>query len=223
MQNLIAAGVVVVLGALSIGAVVWGWITYAGPWLLVLVLFVIGGALWAMRQVAHWRKERQPSRLRNQPVVKYPDWLTNYLQDCLSNPSKRIKVTAPYHEDWIWGGVGKSEPYIEVIVTIYNMLPFSIIVRRVQGRFTLWGTPCNQDARKDGSTRIPAGEEGRLRVTQPITSHTSDQIALSGNEGRAVDVTLSTCQFVIEFEAPGMPIEAIEYPIGNRHQVVPKQ
>jgi hypothetical protein len=203
-----------------------------------LVIFVTGN-VWALYVTTPktqnlWSQITQgwqwPFRSPRKSSTKYKtnesapaDWLVEIANSDRQNLPNLIKVIFVHPDEFLWQGVVKSEPFIDVIVEVVNLSIFDVDFSAIEGSLTINDTRCNVGA-QSGGRRVLRGEPdvGRIRIHQPITPQTAQVIREAACSGEAVKVRLSSCSWTVTPEDPEGIAQPFRIVVSGEYEVIPK-
>ena len=210
MPELLAKAIVIILILTSITAlivVLHGLWSVAAPW----------RRGWSIRSPFY-----RPSWSDASEGTSIPEWVAEAIAQQRDGFPGWVDISLEGFDGF--KGIGKAEPFVDVIVSAKNWALFPIRMQGIQGSLTIEGNTCNMPAQLSGGSRLPSGTRTNLRIHQPITSHTSDLIASAGRQKQEIEIALNTCRLGLQSEEPGQQASKVEYvELGRINRVIPTE
>lgn len=113
---------------------------------------------------------------------------------------------------WIWEGLDKVDPYMELVVTIINSNVFPILIKAVEGRFVIDNQECAYTSEMEGTLRIPHGEFRNIRIKQRLSREMANTIIAA--EGK-LKISLKRCKIITQLELEKGSVESTSFVLGG--------
>jgi hypothetical protein len=134
------------------------------------------------------------------------------LQDkALESDIAKLKVFGREY-NWIWDGLNKVDPFMELVVTIINSNVFPILIKGVQGRFIINDQECAYLTEMEGVLRILHGESSNIRLKQRLSKDMANMII---NTKSKINISLKSCKINIQPELEKGTVESSSFALGG--------
>ena len=143
-------------------------------------------------------------------------WLYQALEVDKSGLGKRIYQ---FMERWYFDSIYATEPSMTVSIKIINAAVFPILIKGIEGSFTIQGTKCNWDATISPQSRIPHGESSNILIRQRLLKETVEMMVKLHNERDGFMVNLNSCRLIIQAEEPNVENESAKITLQISEQV----
>ena len=193
------------------------WLSILTDW--VFPILGLGLLIVVLRQVG-----------KVKPTITFENETSPCLEQILIDDKANIGSRI-YARDYIWDfkRLTEPDPYIDLVFTVINAAIFAINIQNITGRFLIEEHECAQEAEIGGSTRIPHGESGHIRIRQRLTREMADLIINRrdliptskmdvAKKGR-IKISLRTCQLTISSEIEDETLKTIPLTIGGDYEV----
>lgn len=205
----------------AIGQLIWwGFSKMLGT--SILVRSIIAGAVLVATifAVALYLPKLSPklsgTGIEKKRQIDEKSWLYQFLEADKNDLGKRIHQ---FRESWHFDSIYATEPFMEVIIRIVNAAIPPIVIKGIEGSFTIQGTKCNWDATVSQS-RIPHGEASNIRISQRLLKETVDMMMKLNNERGGFMIDLNSCHLLIQADEPNVENKSVKIPLHIREQVV---
>ncbi len=122
-------------------------------------------------------------------------WLLRELEDDLNKIGNRI-FWREYN--WLTNGLTRTDPYVDLTVTLINANIYDIKVEDIRGRFLIGGQECAHAAELLSVTQIPHGESGNIAIRQRISSEMKEFMVKQVHLQDTLNVSVAPCGILVQ-------------------------